>query len=668
MQGRKRISAALLGITCVSGQFCYGAGVDRNDSIATDLHEVEVKAKRKVDKMSSASPAPTIDANKVMSAGITDISDAMRRLPGVNLNDYGGSGGLKTIAVRGLGVQHTGVVYDGFPLSDIRNGAIDLSRYSLENVSGMTVNIGDRDELLIPARGAASAGTLNISTGILPDMLDSRPRATVRLEGGSFGHISPYLRISKSNGENLAFSASGEYTHSNNNFPFELKNGDYTTTLRRQNARIDRGHGEINGGWRPRPWNSIIVKGYYYGSNQHLPGPVVYYVEENNERLKEQNAYGQVAFKTRLPHSFSLQTLGKFNWSRTNYSDKNGKYPGGELNQNYIQKEAYGSGALFWAPLRDWSFDYSIDYTYQDLESNLATNNSPYRHTLLQLLAGRWKHRIFTVTAKTLFSLIGDGSHSDSESKSTFRFSPSITISIIPFKEKEFLIRASYKNIYRMPTFNELYFDHYGSVNLKPEDAEMFNIGITYGLTIEKFSLSTTLDGYCNIVRNKIVAVPFNMFINTMTNLGKVVASGVDFSVDSELSFTKKQGLILSGAYSYQRARIRTSREQLDWNKQVAYTPEHTGSVSLTWKNPWVNFVAHAIGSGSRYATSINLPSSRIAGYIDFGFTLYRTIRFGAHSIELRADLQNAFNRQYELIARYPMPGRNWLVSIKYQF
>ena len=33
-----------------------------------------------------------------------------------------------------------------------------------------------------------------------------------------------------------------------------------------------------------------------------------------------------------------------------------------------------------------------------------------------------------------------------------------------------------------MPTFNELYFDHYGSINLNPEITDQINAGVTWSL------------------------------------------------------------------------------------------------------------------------------------------------------------------------------------------
>lgn len=88
----------------------HSAGVSiymPQDTIPVTLPTVEIKSLQESKTLRSSTPFQRIDARRIKEAGITDISDAMRRLPGVNLRDYGGAGGLKTVSVRGLGSEHT---------------------------------------------------------------------------------------------------------------------------------------------------------------------------------------------------------------------------------------------------------------------------------------------------------------------------------------------------------------------------------------------------------------------------------------------------------------------------------------------------------------------------------------------------------------------------------
>ena len=101
--------------------------------------------------------------------------------------------------------------------------------------------------------------------------------------------------------------------------------------------------------------------------------------------------------------------------------------------------------------------------------------------------------------------------------------------------------------------------------------------------------------------------------------------------------------------------------------KQVAYTPLNSGSASISWLNPWVYVTAHATGCSSRYTTNYNHPETRIPGYMDFGLAISKKISFGAYSMSARLDILNILDRQYEIIARYPMPGRSWKLTVDFE-
>ena len=112
-------------------------GQVRNDTVTDRTHqlrEVTITESRRQHEAKSTAPLHIIDREQMLTLGVTDVADALHRIPGVTLRDYGGAGGLKTVSVRGFGAKHTGVSYDGVMLSDCQSGEIDLSRYSLDNV------------------------------------------------------------------------------------------------------------------------------------------------------------------------------------------------------------------------------------------------------------------------------------------------------------------------------------------------------------------------------------------------------------------------------------------------------------------------------------------------------------------------------------------------------
>ena len=85
---------------------------------------------------------------KLRSLGTHSIADAIRYFSGVQIKDFGGIGGLKSINVRSLGSQHVGVFYDGVELGNAQNGIVDLGRFSLDNMESVSLYNGQKSATL----------------------------------------------------------------------------------------------------------------------------------------------------------------------------------------------------------------------------------------------------------------------------------------------------------------------------------------------------------------------------------------------------------------------------------------------------------------------------------------------------------------------------------------
>ncbi len=647
-----------------------GTAYEAADTAGRNLQEFEVVSERVRREVTSTAPLFNLTSERMKTMGVTDISDALHRLPGINIRDYGGAGGMKTVSVRGFGTTHTGVIYDGIVLSDCQSGKIDLSRYSLDNVGSLSLIVGDNSDIFVPAKASASAASIIISSMSVPGPMDSLWHVTGQMRFGSFGTYNPYFKVGKSLTPKFSFSVIGEYTHAKNNYPFTLENGKLVTRERRNNSMMNSWHGEINTRWRLTPSSMLDAKVYYYDNNRQLPGPVILYNPVCHEKLRDRNFFGQLTYKNLSLSKFSFQGLAKFNWDASLYHDEDGKYPGGILDEDYFQREVYVSGSALYVPTDKLAFNYSADYFYNNLTTNQMEVVGPWRHSVLQSFTGKFQNSWLLATARLLWSIYDNGVKEGISSKDENKLSPSLSVSVQPMRNRLFFIRASYKNIFRMPTFNETYYFRMGSTSLKPEDTDQFNFGLTwqYNSTNWLNALVLTGDVYYNNVKDKIVALPTNMFIWTMTNMDKARAFGVDVTASATFNIARRQSLVFAGNYSWQRVQPRTSPTDPDYNKQVAYTPIHSGAASLSWENPWVDVVVHTTGASDRYGTSSNLPITRIKGYMEMGAALIRSFNIKRNTIDLRFDLTNILDTQYEIVGNYPMPGRAWKFTVTYKY
>lgn len=653
----------------------------QTDTIVGRVHELEgvtVTESQRRHTLTSTAPLHLLDRRDMLSMGITDMADALHRLPGITLRDYGGAGGMKTVSVRGFGAKHTGVSYDGVMLSECQSGEIDLSRYSLDNVEGLSLTIGDNDDIFIPARQSSTPAVLNIET-LRMRTDDTRPHLTAQVKQGSFGLISPFVRYEQNLSNRFAFSLVGEYTYADNDYPYSIQNGNETVSDRRSNSRMNSWHGELNFLYQTNWVSRLSGKLYYYDNDRQLPGQVHYYTNLSGESLRDRNAFGQLLYQTRWDDKLSLKWLAKYNWAESVYRDR--MMQGGVNDASYWQREVYSSAVLLYTPDERWAMDYSMDYAFNNLNGSSWRTlvGKPYRHTMLQSATAKYQRRRLKVIVRLLLSLYLNGqsempatTRQDVQQNSADnmqRLSPSLSVSYKLLADQDLYVRASYKNIFRSPTFNESYYYHYGSTNLKPESTDQLNVGVTYTAPLSRRNMLTvTLDGYYNHVKDMIVAVPQNMFVWTCVNLDKVRSYGLDATMRASRQVAEGHQVAVAGSYSYQRVENRNNPDATTYGYQVAYMPRHQGSLSVSYENPWVNVSLHGTSVSSWWPNNNHYEGTLIAGYTDCGATLWRQFRWHRHQLEARFDLKNVFDKHYEIVANYPMPGRNYQISINYKF
>lgn len=634
----------------------FGKAHSQNDSIS--LKEVEVRALSVNHGTKSSTPVQTLTDERMKKLGIGSMAEALRHISGITVRDYGGAGGMKTVSVRGIGARHTAVVYDGMPVSDCLTGEIDLSRFDTENISSMSLIIGDADNIFVPARNAQSAATINIST------LSDSTFLHTKISTGSWGTVSPSIRGAAKAG-NATINFSTAYTHSDNNYPFKLRNVDIVTDERRHNSRMDAGRIEAAARWKASAVTTVEGKAYYYDNNRQLPGIVHLYTQDNNELLHEQNAFAQALVRTAISQSLLWQASAKAAWASSKY--KTDEANGSITSQNYWQREYYASTALLYTLGGNISADYSADFAHNNLNTTLSTWDHPSRNTLWQSIALKYASTRITAVAKLLSVDCWDDIGNESiKNQHTNRFCPSVSISyhLLP---NHIMARASWKSTFRMPSFNELYFYHIGTNDLKPERTSQWNIGIVaednMSTRLGRLSTAISADTYIADVKDKIVAIPFNMFIWRMMNIAKVRTFGLDVNADISLEINKRHSLALSANYTLQKAQNRSNPASPNYKNQIVYTPENTFAATLMWHNPWTDIALTIDGMDERWTTNEHSKGTRINGFAEMDINLRKAFTMGKNKIALSAAMLNITNKQYDIVAHYPMPGRSWRIG-----
>ena len=645
-------------------------------TMTQDLDEVVVTTNSKTKQSRATAPLQILTGEALEGLNAIQVADAVKHFSGVMVKDYGGIGGLKTVSVRSLGASHTAVSYDGIAVSDAQNGQIDISRFSLDNVDMVSLSNGQSDQIFQPARQYASAAVLNITT-MAPRFNKRCVNGKVMMKGGSFGLINPSLYIASKLNKYLSLTASGEWMSAHGRYPYVMhyseQSNDSTSIEMRENTDVKNLRAEAALYGADSVQNGYI-KGYYYQSERGLPGATIFYNTQNfsSQRIWDRSAFLQGHYERNFNNIVSLQLNAKYNYTFTHYLDPMYLGSEGKDENRYTQNEYYLSGAVVYRPISGLSFNLSQDGIINTLEADLDNFTSPTRYTSLTAIAGKYVNNWVMTTASVLMTAMTDVIADNTQGQQRFKASPYISVAFKPFEQVDFRVRAFYKNIFRLPTFNDLYYGKVGNRNLLPETTNQYNIGLTFQYSITKYVplLALSCDIYHNDVKNKIVAYPTkNIYTWTMLNYGRVSITGLDFTGDIEISPLKELLITLGATYTYNRALNVTDPADRDYRHQIPYTPRISGSGKAGIKTPWFSLNYSLVWSGHRYAVNQNYKENRVEGYFDHSLSASHEFSLRHdHKLGINLECLNLTNINYCVVRYFPMPGRSWRGTIYWKF
>ena len=640
-------------------------------------------------------PSQKLNGEMLERLNTHSVADALRYFSGIQLKDYGGVGGIKTVNIRSMGTHHLGISYDGVALGNAQNGQIDLGQFSLDNVEEITLYNGQKSAIFQPASDFGNAGSIYIRT---KEPSFSRKEERLRVGDGTPGMGGKWkentnLRIKAQYGSSDMFrtsvlweqrlsetvsssvsagflTASGKYK-----FRYERRYPDGTTawdtTAVRQNGDI---HAErIEANLYGRLWQgSWQMKGYLYNSARGIPGAIVNNVWRRGERQQDLNTFFQAAYDKSIGNKFATRWLAKYAYYNTHYVNRDStQLP---VDNRYKQQEFYFSTANVLELLPNWSASLSYDFKWNKLDADIWNFAYPTRISNLVSLATAIDYKHLKAQGSILATFINDRTSrrgDDLTPHSTLhtpQFTPALFVNVYPFRGTFFSMRAYIKQSFRMPTFNDLYYTDMGNANLVPERATQYDIGFalnkhfTHGIVSHA---EMHFDAYYNAVHDKIVAYPKGQqFRWTMLNLGKVHIKGIDVEAEADFRITKDFVATARAQYTYQDARDVTDPADSYYNDQIPYIPWHSGSaiVGLSYKNWDLNY--SFIYAGERYDEQENILYNHMEPWYTSDLSL--RYQFVVYSLKIiaQAEVNNVLDQDYEVIVNYPMPGRNYTLSL----
>lgn len=642
------------------------SAVERTDSLSHQLREVVVEARKPGEDLI---PAQTLSGEELHRLNSNSVADALRYFSGVQVKDYGGVGGIKTVNIRSMGTNHTGVVYDGVELGNAQNGQIDLGQFSLDNIEALSLYNGQKSEILQPAKDFGSAGTIYMRTRtpVFNEGETYHARATVRT--GSFDLLNPSALVELKLSKRVSASLSAEWVNSSGKYKFRYRRVNpagelaYDTTAVRQNGDINATRIELNthGTLKSGSWT---FKAYNYNSERGVPGAIVNNVWRRGERIWDTNSFVQGRYTGFFGRFTTLNNI-KYAFYRTHYVNNDDKQV--KIDNLYKQKEVYISSANEYEIKEFWRVSASYDFLWNTLDADVYGFVKPDRISQFLSVATALNLDRFKVQASALATFIHDRIKGQEAPADKHVLSPAVFMNGYPLRNKDFSIRAFYKQSFRMPTFNDLYYADMGNSKLSPERVTQYNIGLLYDHTSNRIISAARLsaDVYYNRVKDKIVAYPKGQqFRWTMLNLGLVDIRGIDVTGLLTLNPYKDLYFTLRCQYTFQRAIDVTNPADNYYRDQIPYIPRHSGAAvaNVQWEGWSLNY--SWIYVGERYNQQENIRYNYTQPWYTSDLSLSKDFQLGKVSLRGLIEINNLLSQDYDVILNYPMAKRNYRFTI----
>ena len=602
------------------------------------------------------------------------VADALRYFSGVQLKDYGGVGGIKTINVRSMGSQHTAVYYNGVQLGNAQNGQVDLGRFSLDNMEEIQLFNGQKSDIFQSAREFGSAGNVYLTTRKPYFKTGERAHVHAQMRFGSFALANPNVGIDIKLTDALSLTLDAEYVYSNGKYPFRYKrvlpSGEtaYDTTAIRQNGDVNAVRTELGlhhyyrttGFWRMHVYN--------YYSERGVPGAIVNNVWRNGERLWDRNSFVQAQWQDEWFNHWSTRILLKYANDYTHYQN----YDSNLLpsNNEYLQQEVYLSLANKFKIFNWWDMSLAYDFQYNALKkdewvSGLVNERFDRHSHWLSAATALNIREYLRLQASVLMTVVDDDSP---------RVTPGVFASFRPYPVIDLSINAFYKQSYRYPTFNDLYYTDLGNANLRPELARQHSVELAYRKAIHQYDISVSASYYYNRVTDKIIAYPKGQqFRWTMLNLGTVKINGVDAKADMSFYLPLRFVLRTRLNYTFQKAIDVTNSNDTYYGDQIPYIPRHSGSVvlGLDWtskRGDHYGLNYSFIYVGERYCQQENIIYNYVQPWYTHDLTLYGEWQIQRWWLKANLEINNLLGQDYEVIQNYPMPKQNVRCTLAFRY
>lgn len=560
----------------------------------------------------------------------SSLADVIGSQISVIFKSYG-NGQLASISMRGTSASHTNLIWNGIPVGSATLGQSDFSVYPTFLIDNLS---------LLKGCASSTLGSGNIGGSIIVDnnnwIRDST--LTVYSKIGSFGRYEGGIKFNTFIGDKLLMKTSLFSSDLKNNFPVQI--GDKTE---------EQQHAAVR--------SSGMSQKFLVDLGNHQP-----FVEIAFNRNHRQIQPAISVSSRDYLELIQVRGVVADNYEKNKFS---AHFSLGGIKEKYI----YNTSSI----TRSGRFSSVASLSYQfnsKLQSKIGTNfihsfgeNRSYKgeKSLSQIhFFNSWN---FQPSSNIRFSLnLRESLHGK-----TAVFTPSFGAECTTEGGNNyFKLKTQLSSGYRVPTFNDRFWQPGGNPNLRPESSKSaelgFETGFLKGNTL--FSIATTV--YMMNVHDWILWQPTEQGFWRPQNFTNVFVRGLETTANWKQSFNQ---IKTEWNFSYEYTNTYDASDTTQTHIQLPYIPFHSFSTNLKLEFPKAyQLDIRGNYTGKRYINTTNLEEDTLAKYWLFDLFISKQFHAFSGSQKLRLGVLNILDKEYHTIDNMAMPGRNYSCEIIFKF
>ncbi len=572
------------------------------------------------------------------------LSDYLKESSPIYIKEYGrGMGSF--ISIRGTSSSHTSIVWNGMDLSVPTMGQADLSHVPLYFFDNMDIHVGG---------GSALYGNGSIGGSI---QLSTQPKWREGWSGDAFlsmGSYSTYFGGStvRYSNSKIESRSSLYYSGSENNFSF-INNTKPNAPKERQNNAQYSNWGllqEVN--YRAGESGNISFNIWYLDFDREIQPSV-----SSNDRPESYASIYDNNLRTSLTYSGQSSGDGgksSFLYSMAiSYSHDKERYK-----EDVIESSRYKANANIQYSISGLTAKTGVSYEsiVPTVDSYMSDVNEKRSSIYLLMRYGAFNNAV----------IFSGGVRGGSITNSSIPLMPSLGATLFLHNSFNYSLslRSSLSKSVKVPTLNDRY---WGGVHkyLKNESSVTAEGGLDFSLYHSRGAVNSFITLYRSSVDNWIRWFPAGQVWRPQ-NIPHVVSKGIEFGLSADYKFAE---YLIKGYANYNYVDVKTIKALWQHDpavgKQLAYQPRHRLTTGLSVKREKTELFINGSYTGERTTMDIY---DRLDSYIlvDSGVRYSIVSNFGDFNIALI--VKNIFNKNYQNIKFYAMPGTNWQINLKYNF